>query len=361
MPLQRQRAWLALLAVLFVGCGEAITTPGGTTGDDPGAVPLLPWPLEEFPSLPAEARDVPAERIELGQLLFSDPVLSIDDQTACMTCHSEFWGMSDALPVGIGHDAGLVAGPDRDGPNVSRRNSLALFNLAFRETLLWDGRASTLEEQAIMPLLAQEEMNIDPDIVVQRIARIPEYAERFAIAFPEDPTVTVDNLAAAIAAFERTMVSDRSLYDAYVGGAAEVFDEELVDGMFRFAEMGCDGCHTPPLFESETFANRHVPGSDDANDPGRAEETERLQDIGRFRTPSLRNAFVTDPYFHNGAVNGLRDAVEHELSQSGLDYDDEDVRLIHAFIDRALRDTSRALQRPETVPSGLPLPLDAER
>ncbi|MEM7436803.1 MAG: cytochrome c peroxidase [Myxococcota bacterium] len=352
---------VALLSVLSVGCGDANTVAEGGAGGGAGVVPVLPWPLEEFPALPSEAVDVPEERIELGRLLFSDPVLSIDDQTACVTCHSEFWGMSDALAVGIGHDAGLVAGPDREGPNISRRNSLALFNLAFRETLLWDGRATTLEEQAIMPLLAREEMNIDPEVAVERLARIPEYVERFAVAFPEDPTVTVDHLASALAAFERTLVSDRSLYDTYVAGAVEVFDDELIDGMFRFAEMGCDGCHTPPLFESETFHDRNVPGSDDANDPGRAEETERFEDIGKFRTPTLRNAFVTEPYFHNGAVNGLRDAVEHELSQSGLEYDEEDVRLILAFVDRALRDTSRALQRPRSVPSGLPLPLDRER
>ena len=361
----RHITFVLALASLAVACGaDGGPASGGAGagggGGEPIAVPTTPWPITAFPALPDIAVEVPDERIQLGRLLFYDPVVSVDSETACATCHSEFWGMSDALPVGIGHGAGLIAGPNRDGPNVSRRNSLALFNLAFRETFLWDGRAASLEEQAVMPLLAEEELNIEPDTVTERISEVPGYVQLFAAAFPEDPRVTVDNFAAALSAFQRTFVSDRALYDAYVAGDVEAFDDELVEGMFRFAEMGCDQCHAPPLFETETFANRRVPSVDGVVDLGLAEISGRGEDIGKFRTPSLRNSHVTEPFFHNGSVKLLKDAVAHELEQSGVPFTEEDVFLIEGFVNRALRDTSRGAQRPRSVPSGLPIPIDGD-
>ncbi|MEM8609548.1 MAG: cytochrome-c peroxidase [Myxococcota bacterium] len=364
-----------LTLVLASSCGDTESAIGGSGGEggqggapsfggsagDATVVPSVPWPVAEFPALPDEAVEVPEARLALGRLLFYDPVLSVDSQTACGTCHSEFWGMGDALSVGIGHGAGINAGPGREGPSVSRRNSQALFNLAFRETFLWDGRAESLEEQALMPLLAEEELNIEPDTAVARVADIPEYAALFADAFPDDPVVTEDNLAAALAAFQRTFISKRALYDAYVSGQPGTFDEELVEGMFRFAEFGCAECHAPPLFESEVFANRHVPSAEGVVDYGLAEISLRLDDLGKFRTPSLRNAFVTEPYFHNGSVVRLRDAVRHEIAEGGKPFTERDVELILGFVDRALRDTSRGPQRPDSVPSGLQLPQDAER
>jgi cytochrome c peroxidase len=346
----------ASLAVLVAACGEA-ADPSIGAGGAPGATPL-PWPLTEFPPLPDIANGVPEARIHLGNLLFYDPILSADRETACATCHSEFWGMSDALPVAIGNGAGPLAGPGREGPNTLRRNSPALFNMAFRESLLWDGGATSLEEQALMPLRAADELGLDPDIAVAGLAAIPEYATLFAEAFPEDPRVTEENLASALAAFQRTMVSDRSLYDAYARGQSAVLDEELVEGMFLFAEMRCSDCHTPPLFESEAYADRNVPRADDAQDGGRGEVTGRPEDVGKFRTPTLRNLFESEPYFHNGSVKALEDAVRHELEQSGLPFTDDEIRLITLFIKDALRDDSRSAVRPRSVPSGLPTPLD---
>ncbi len=364
-------AWFLALAAVTAGCGssdnEAVGL-GGTGGAGDGAgggggmpPPLLPWTRIEFPEVPDFTIGVAAKRADLGNLLFFDPVLSVDGETACGTCHSEFWGMSDGIRVGVGHGAGPAAGPGRDGPNISRRNSLALVNLAFRKTVLWDGRADSLEDQAILPLLAEEELNLDPDTAIERLAAIPEYVDLFAAAFPNDPGVTIDNLSAAIAAFERTIVSDRSLYDAYVKGHLGTFDDELIEGMFLFARMGCSDCHAPPLFESEIFANRRVPSMDGVEDEGLAEATGLPDDIGKFRTPSLRNAVVTEPYFHNGSVETLIGAVEHELEQSGMPFTEEDARLIERFVRKALRDESRAAERPMSVPSGLRVPLDGQQ
>ena len=340
-----------LLALLAAACGE----PAGTTSVDVGPTP---WPITAFPELPDSMLDVPEARIQLGYLLFFDPVLSVDRETACVTCHSEQWGMGDALPRGVGHSAGLLAGPGRRGPNVLRRNSPTLYNLAFRETLLWDGGATTLEEQALFPLLADDEMNVDPAMAVNELATIPEYVELFEEAFPSDPNVTVQNLAAALAAYQRTFISDRSTYDAYVSGRTGLMSDEQIEGMFRFAEMGCDGCHTPPLFESETFANRNVPEADGVVDYGLEEETGRQEDRGKFRAVSLRNLMSTSPYFHNGAMTRMDDAIRHELEQSGMPFDEEDVRLIVTFIDKSLRDETREAIRPFAVPSGLTIPID---
>jgi cytochrome c peroxidase len=290
--------------------------------------------------------------------LFYDPVLSVDNQTACATCHSELWGMGDAIPRGVGHGAGRNAGPGREGPNTLRRNSPALFNLAFRSSLLWDGRAETLEEQATMPVFSEEEFGSDEETVLEKLSAVPEYVERFAAAFPEDPRVTFDNMAAALAAYERTFISNRSKYDGYAEGREGLMDEDEVEGMFRFAEMGCDDCHVPPLFESETFANRNVPELEGIVDHGLEEHTELPEDRGKFRTMGLRNLAATEPYFHNGSVKLMSEAVRHELEQSGLPFTEEDVTLIVRFLDKALRDESRNPIRPIAVPSGLPMPID---
>ncbi len=355
--MMRLLRWTLGFAALVAACGDAADSAQSTVGE-PEVMPSLPWPLVEFPVLPEIARNVPAARIELGNLLFYDPILSIDRETACATCHSEFWGMSDALPVAVGHSAGPLAGPGREGPNTLRRNSPALFNLAFRESLLWDGGATSLEEQALMPMRADDELALEPSLAVAELSAIPEYVALFEEAFADEPEITETNLAAALAAFQRTMISDRSLYDAYARGETSVFDEGLIEGMFLFAEMGCSDCHQPPLFESETFSNRHVPQVAGIEDEGRAEVTGRADDTRKFRAPTLRNLFESEPYFHNGSVEKLDDAVRHELEQSGQTFTDEDVQLIERFIRDALRDDSRSAERPRSVPSGLPTPLD---
>lgn len=345
------RTWpTLLLAILAAACGDSVSSTEVESS--------TPWPVTAFPSLPDIMNNVPEARIELGHLLFCDPVLSVDRETACITCHSERWGMGDSLPRAVGHSAGLLAGPGRSGPNQLRRNSPSLYNLAFRSTLLWDGDARTLEEQALIPLFAADEMSADPDAVVEELASIPEYAELFADAFPENPEVSIEHVASALAAYQRTFISDRSTYDGYVEDRPELMDEDQREGMFRFADLGCDTCHRPPLFESETFANRNVPEVEGVVDHGREELTGREEDRGKFRAVTLRNLRSTEPYFHNGSVRTLPDAVRHEIEQTGLPFTDEDVRLISVFLDKTLRDERREAIRPASVPSGLPLPID---
>jgi cytochrome c peroxidase len=230
--------------------------------------------------------------------------------------------------------------------------------LAFRETLTWDGRAKTLEEQVLIPLFAEDEMSADRETVVSDLSGIPEYVDMFAEAFPDNPEVSLDNLAAALAAYQRTFLSMNGSYDKYAEGRPQVMTEEMTEAMFRFAEMGCNDCHVPPLFESETFADRNVSQVEGLVDHGLEEVTRRPEDRGKFRTVTLRNIAFTGPYFHNGTVDSLEDAVRHELEQGDEPFTDEDVRLITVFINKAIRDESNDAIRPASVPSGLPLSID---
>lgn len=353
-----RRALLGTLLACASACSDG--QGGGFATEAAADIPELPWAVQPFPALPAETEPaaVLQARSELGLLLFYDPVLSVDGETACASCHSEIWGMGDGLARSIGHGSGLLTGPGRKGGPVVRRNSPQLWNLAFRETLFWDGRVATLEEQALEPLRAEDEMNLPPEDAVAALQAIEEYRERFAAAFPDQPRVTQDNLARALAHFQRGLVSSRSLYDGYLAGDQYALTDGMVDGMFRFAEFGCPQCHAPPLFESEGFHDRGVGPDPGVEDDGRFEVTGEQRDRGAFRVPSLRNVAFSEPYFHNGSVMQLEDAVRHELQRGPLSFDDEDVKAISTFLKDALKDESREPDRPDSLPSGLPVPID---
>lgn len=317
----------------------------------------MPWPA----AVTAANNPGTPEKVLLGRLLFYDPVLSADGETACATCHSEIWGMGDGLPLAIGVGGGLLTGPGRVGPSVGRRNAQSLWNVAYRTALFRDGRVATLEEQVMMPLHDELELAKAPEAVVADLRASAGYVDLFEAAFPgaAEP-VTVEHFAAALAAFERTLRAVDSRYDAYVRGDVGALSPLAVEGMWRFAEAGCDGCHVPPLFASGGYWARGVGSGDDG---GRGEITGRTEDWGAFRVPSLRNVRDTEPYFHDGSVRELEDAVRHELARdaAGGEVDEADVRAITAFLEKGLTDQSHAPVRPDAVPSGLKVPKDGFR
>ncbi len=335
---------------------------GARTSDSGG---LAPWPVEDFPKIVTPA-DNPTtdEKIALGRLLFYDPVVSVDRQLACGTCHSEFWGMSDALPLSVGNGGGRVAGPGRQGPRMTRRNASTLWNAAFSSRVFWDGRGASLEDQVHFPFDAPEELARPLSEVVTELAAIPAYANAFASAFPNDPApVTGPNFARAVAAFERTIVSKRGLYDAWLDGDPGAMSDAMVRGMRLFAEEGCPDCHRPPLFSSDRFEDRHAPPVPGVEDRGRFEATQDPADRNRFAVPTLRNLPDTGPYFHSGGVETLEDAVRHEVAESGLSggarpLTDDELADVTVFLKKALFDNANAPSRPHEVPSGLPLPID---
>ena len=336
----------AALSLLLAGCSTTTDTPPAS---DDG--PPLPWartPLAEL-APPDEGQAA------LGRLLFYDPILSADSEVACATCHSEIWGMTDGLPLSIGVDGEGPTGPGRSGPNVTTRNSPTLWNVAYRSGLFWDGRTPTLEEQALLPIENEIEMDRDMDALLSDLSANAEYRAMFEDVFGE---VSADGIAQALAAFQRTMVSNLSPYDRYVAGDEGALRPKAVDGMFAFAEAGCADCHAPPLFETERYADRGIGEGDDI---GRMEVTGEPADRYAFRVPTLRNLRETGPYFHDGSVSSLEDAVAHEVQLLGVSGADVDAEAIASFIHKGLMDRSREPDRPETVPSGFQVPLDGFR
>ncbi|HRE89628.1 MAG TPA: cytochrome c peroxidase [Myxococcota bacterium] len=342
------RVWSVLgLALLHAACSEAETSKQNTP----------PWGEVAWPELPA----VHARVAALGRLLFYDPILGSDGETACATCHSEIWGLSDGLKTSIGVGGGTLTGPGRTGTAVGPRNAQSLWDVAFRERLFWDGREDSLEDQALFPMHSPIELNKSPEAAVADISKIETYVALFEEAFGpplpgETGPVTVGRLQVALAELQRTFIADRTSYDRWVDGDDGAMTPEMVRGMTVLFESGCTTCHTPPLFSSETFYARH--GSDD---PGLMAVTRLESDRGRFRTPSLRNIRMTEPYFHDGSVLTLREAIALELERDGVTLSTEDIDHLEAFLGRGLVDRSREPFRPKTVPSGLPVPIDGFR
>ncbi len=354
--LPRSGRAVALAACLLISCGSEATNEGTAEFTHWSLVPL------GQPLIPADNAQNPA-KIELGSLLFHDPLLSRDSEVACVTCHSQYWGLSDGLELSVGLDGVGPAGLGRTGPNITRRNSPTHWNVGFRESLFWDGRSPSLEDQALAPLLDPGEMGKDPATVVAELAEIPEYVELFEAAFPEMPEpLTVATMAMAIASFERTLLSNDAPYDQYAAGDYNAMSASEVRGMNLVGELGCHSCHSPPRFEADLFASSGIPDLSDATDLGRAEVSSDPDDEGHFRVPSLRNLRETGPYFHNGSVEQLDEAVSHEVSQHGVrSVNDVELEDLVAFLSKSLMDRSADPARPETVPSGLPVPLDGFR
>ena len=300
-------------------------------------------------------------KVALGRLLFYDPVLSSDHATACATCHSEIWGMSDGLPVSVGVEGIGPTGPGRDGPHKTRRNAQTLWNVAHRERLFWDGRAPSLEAQALAPIENADELGrVSVEEAVADIAAIGAYDPLFAEAFGEP--VSAATLARALASFQRTLVADWGPYDRYVAGDAGALSAEAQRGMFLFAEAGCAGCHAPPRFESERYADRDLGG----DDLGLYETTGRPADRHHFRVPTLRNVRDSGPYFHDGSVASLEEAVAHEVRVAvghgeSRPLSDDEIAAIATFLNKGLIDRFGEPDRPEEVPSGLEVPLDGFR
>lgn len=320
-----------------------------------GAFPPVPVPADN-PMSPA--------RVELGRLLFHDPILSSDRQVACVTCHGQIWGLSDGLRVSVGVGGVGPAGTGRRGPNVTRRNASTLWNVAWRPALFWDGRAASLEAQALEPMRDPRELGRPPDEVARDLARVPEYARRFGEAFPgEREPVTAANLARALAAFQRTLVSTWAPYDRYVAGDHGALGPQAVRGMNLFHSLRCTDCHAPPTFDRTSYEPSLSPGVGGARDEGRAEVSGRAGDRGRFLVPTLRNAGETAPYFHDGAAATLPEAVALEAAgrPGGRALTAAERDALVAFLREGMTDLHRLPERPEAVPSGLMVPLDGYR
>ncbi len=397
-----------LLGLLIAACLGALGA-AGCAGDgvtDPTAEDLVArFGLEPLPAVvfPADNGPDPA-RIELGRLLFFDPLLSGPKTVACGTCHHPRFGMADGrdLPAG---PTGVGLGPDRVLMDPSMlpeaRNSPTIINVAFNRFaqqqtadgfMFWDGRVRRLENLVSLPLRELTELRHETypveralDSVLVRLRANAEYEGLFQAAFPErsaavaagEATSAIDSLSfsQALAQFVRSVVGDRSPYDRFVAGDAEALTAAQKRGLVLFhGKAGCVECHSGPMFSDFDFhvvgARQQGPGFKETphEDFGRWNATELEADRWAFRTPSLRNVAPTAPYTHAGAYATLRETVkfflrgggdEPSIPKSRLDSLLTRRQLTAAEIDdlvaflEALTDLAD-VELPERLPSGLP-------
>lgn len=326
--------------------------------------------LEANPMTPAKYR--------LGRLLFYDPILSKNDDMACATCHHPDLGFGDGRPLGMGA-GGQGLGPGRTGGARLPRNVPTLWNVAFNEWQFWDGRVRTLEQQVLFPLTSEIEMAADPAEIVRKLKGIPEYVRLFRDAFEMkaeaegeaggEAAVTIDNLAKAVASFERTLVSYNSKFDRYVAGDRKALDAREKNGLklFRSLQTRCFECHAFPNFSDNSFRVVGVPDRGE-RDLGRAGVD--MGFVGAFKVPSLRNVAVTGPYMHNGSIETLEEVIDFYVEGGGrfkpdpppgigdfigkFELSDAEKADLVAFL-KALTDESALPTIPDRVPSALPV------
>jgi len=299
----RTTAWLLAGVVLAVaGAMEPVHADdlilvGGVAVPDigplPTAVPVPPNNLNY------------TAKVELGKQLYFDGRLSGNGAISCAFCHNPATGFADPRQTSIGI-----------GGAVGGRQSPTVFNTAFNHLQFWDGRAGSLEEQAIGPIQSPTEMGETHENVVAKLNKIKGYRKQFRAVFGAD--VNLQGIADAIAAYERTVLSTNSAFDKYVTGDKRALTESAIRGMAVFKGKGrCLLCHNGPNFTDNQFHNLGVPQVGPMKeDLGRYYVTKREVDKGAFKTPTLRSIAETAPYMHDGAF-GTLEAVVDFLDQGG--------------------------------------------
>ncbi|HEX6508723.1 MAG TPA: cytochrome c peroxidase [Chloroflexota bacterium] len=237
------------------------------------------------------------EKVALGQMLFFDPRLSGSGAISCATCHNPALGWSDALPKGLGHMGGRLG-----------RHTPTILNVAYGEPYFWDGRAATLEDQAKGPLTSAAEMNMPAEVAVKRILSIPGYVTAFSYAFPGKP-ISVDTIAAAVASYERTVVSSSAPFDKWVAGDETAVSDSAKRGFLLFnGKANCAACHSGWRMTDDGFHDIGINGTD----RGRAAISPGIVQLEHaFKTPTLRNINQRAPYMHDGSMPTLAAVIDH--------------------------------------------------
>lgn len=238
-----------------------------------------------------------AEKADLGKKLYFDPRLSATKAQSCASCHSPGFGWGDGLAKGVGH-----------GMKMLGRRSPTIVNAAYLQIYMWDGRAASLEEQALGPIQAEVEMNLPLPVLIKRLEEIPEYGALFKAAFPKGG-ITEENIAKAIATYERTVVSGVSPFDAWIEGNDTAISEAAKRGFAVFnTKAACSACHSGWNFTDDSFHDIGLI----TDDPGRAKIVPGVLKMERaFKTPGLREIGRRGPYMHNGSLKTLDEVVEH--------------------------------------------------
>ncbi len=276
-------------------------------------------PLPFLPPIPAD-NTMTQEKIDLGAMLFFEPRISASGVISCASCHNPALGWSDRIDRAVGHEG-----------QVGVRNTPTVLNSGFLDSQFWDGREPDLEGQALGPIQADVEMNMTLEQAISRLKEFELYQTHFAAAFPEDDDpINSENVALAIATFERTLNTPNSPFDRYLRGDLQAISDQAKEGMTLFVDNGCLACHNGPVLSDGNFHRFELPGS---KDEGRFLVTGEESDMYRFRTPTLRNVAVTYPYFNNGSIDNLPDAVNLMADQMlGHEFSEDEVEAIVAFL-----------------------------
>lgn len=288
---------LLLAAVIFiVGCGRN-TTP--VTGSYKPEIQPLPTELAGYEpmTIPSDNPMTP-EKIALGRQLFFDERLSIDGSRSCYSCHVCEHGLTDGLPKAIGA-----------GNKQLTRSSPTLWNIGYHKEFYWDGRSNSLEAQA---LAAWKGGNMGvgektADIVV-KINALQGYKAQFQKVFQSD--ATPENMMKAIAAYERTIIGGNTAWDRYRAGDKSALSASAERGWNIFQSIKCNNCHDGILFTDQQYHNIGIGMDQKEPDVGRFKVTNKPEDTGAFKTPTLRDIAKSAPYFHDGSAKTLEEAVD---------------------------------------------------
>jgi cytochrome c peroxidase len=341
-------------ALLAVACEKKEKRPDPrehrATSVQPAKGEIDPALLPAFGPLPAvmESKDNPLteDKILLGRALYYEKRLSASNEISCNTCHLLDTFGADGRKTSEGHKH-----------QFGKRNSPTVYNAAGHFAQFWDGRAKDVEEQAKGPIVNPVEMAMQSEkSVIAELKKVKWYREQFQKAFPgEQDALTFDNLARAIGAFERKLVTP-SRWDAYLNGDKNALTAEEKAGFNKFTEVGCNTCHAGPYVGGQMYQKLGlVKPWPNEEDLGRYEVTQNDADKLFFKVPSLRNVEKTAPYYHDGSVPELEQAVKlmgtHQL---GKDLAGDDVASIVTWLKTLTGEIPREYIAEYKVPDEIP-------
>lgn len=252
--------------------------------------------LGVVPPSPLDLNDPKVKsRVELGRMLFFDPRLSESNQISCSSCHAPDLNYADGREVSIGHDHA-----------TNKRNAPSLENVWYFKKLFWDGRAESLEDQAQSPLSSAVEMHQDMKLLPKKIAKIKGYQPLFIAAFG-NKEVNTTKIFKSLADFQRTIVSRKSDFDRFLEGNKNSLTDQQLVGLHLFrTKARCMNCHNGPLFTDNGFHNLGLTYyGREHEDLGLYNVTKKPEDVGKFKTPGLRDVMRTGPWFHNGLFGDI--------------------------------------------------------
>ena len=234
--------------------------------------------------------------VTLGKTLFFDKRLSVNKTQSCASCHNPDLGFGDGMAGGLGAMGGTLG-----------RNTPHIYNLAWSNAMFWDGRMTTLEEQALGPIEAAGEMNMPLSQLLPRLKDVPYYKKTFKQVYG-DEGISKTNLGRALAAFERTIISDNSPFDRYIAGDKTAMSPAQIRGLELFkGKANCIACHDGVNFTDDSFHNIGIGDKD----KGRGQISGEKSMMGAFKTPGLRNTLLTAPYMHDGSSASLEEVIDH--------------------------------------------------